>query len=61
MFVHDHQGIDHITLALAHLFPFRIPDEGMDIYILKWDIPHEMNAHHHHSGHPEKEDVKSRD
>ena len=31
----------------------------MDIDILKGDISHEVDPHHHHSCHPEEEDIKT--
>ena len=59
--IHYLQGINHVSLGLAHLFSFRIPDQGMDINIPERHIIHKMETHHHHPGHPEKKDVKTRD
>ncbi|RWX47571.1 hypothetical protein H206_06318 [Candidatus Electrothrix aarhusensis] len=38
-----------------------ITHQGMQIDIAERYLIHEMEAHHHHTGDPEKEDVKAGD
>ena len=55
----DVQGIDHIALGLAHLLAVIVPHQGMHIHVAEGHVVHEMQPHHHHPGHPEKEDVEA--
>ena len=57
--VNNAQGIDYISGRLAHFFALFITHQGMHIDIFKRHILHEMNTHHHHSGYPEKENIKT--
>ncbi len=61
IFVHHEQGIDHVALRFAHFLPLGIPDQRVHVHFMKRDFIHELNPHHHHAGHPEEQDVKSRD
>ena len=61
VFIHEFQGIDDVALGLAHLLAFRVPHQGVDVDLPEGDFPHEVNPHHHHPGHPEKEDVEGGD
>jgi hypothetical protein len=55
------QGIDHIALGLRHFGALLIADEGVDIDIVEGNLMHEMEAHHHHPGNPEEDDVETGD
>ncbi len=55
------KGIDHVALGLAHLLTLGVPDQGVDIHVPKRHLGQEVNAHHHHPGHPEKKYIKTGD
>ena len=57
--VHDHQGIDDISLGFAHLLALGIPDKGVNVNLTEWHLFHEMQPHHHHSCHPEKKNIET--
>ncbi len=54
----DLQRIDDVAPGLAHLLALGVPHQGMDVDIPEGNVPHELEPHHHHPGHPEEEDVK---
>ena len=58
VFLDDRQRIDDVARGFTHFFPGFITDKRMDINVLKGDVFHELNAHHHHAGNPEEKDVK---
>ena len=60
MLRNDRQGINDIPFGLGHLLAFFVPDHRVEIDFPKWNIPHKMDAHHNHSGHPEENDIKAR-
>ena len=58
----DHlQGVDDVARGLGHLLAVLVADEGVDVDVLEGHVVHELQAHHHHAGHPEEEDVEARD
>ena len=55
----DHlQGVDDVALGLAHLVAVHVAHQGVQIDILERNVLHDVEAHHHHPGHPEEEDVE---
>jgi hypothetical protein len=59
--VHDDERIDDVPPRLTHLLPFCIPDEGMNVHFPERHRPHDVEAHHHHTGNPKKENVEGGD
>ena len=60
--IQQFQGINAVAARFGHFLPFFIAHQAMDANGLEGNPPiHEMNAHHHHSGDPEKDDIRSRD
>ncbi|KAF5036847.1 hypothetical protein DSECCO2_570890 [anaerobic digester metagenome] len=58
----DHlQRVDDVARGLGHLLAVLVADQGVDVDVLEGHVVHELQAHHHHAGHPEKEDVEARD
>ncbi len=55
------QRVNDIALGFAHFLAVLIPYQGMDIDILERYISHETGAHHHHTCHPEEENIKAGD
>ena len=48
-----------LPFRLAHLLPFGIPHECMDIDVAERDIAHEFQSQHDHSGDPEEQNVEA--
>ena len=61
VFVDQLQGVHDIALGLGHLGPFGVPDQGVDEHPGEGNLAGEMQAHHHHPGDPEEDDVKPGD
>ena len=59
--VDEIQRVKHVTLGLRHLLTVSVTDEAMDVNFPERDIVHEPQAHHDHSGNPEKDDVEAGD
>ncbi len=55
---HHGERIDDVALGLAHLLAVLVPDQGVDVHVVEGNLLHEVDAHHHHPGHPEEEDVE---
>ena len=55
------QGIDDIALRLRHLRAFLVANQGVDVNRRERSVLHEMEAHHHHPGDPEEDDVEAGD
>ena len=50
-------GIDGVPLHLRHLLALLVGDDGVQVHRPEGDLLHEVQARHHHAGHPEEEDV----
>ena len=50
-----------LPLDLRHLLPLRVADQGVDEHPLERDLADEVQAHHHHPGDPEEDDVEAGD
>ena len=59
--VHNRQWVNHVPLRLAHFLAFGIAHKRMDIHLPERNLPQELEAHHNHSRHPEKQDVEAGD
>ena len=55
------EGIDHVALGLGHLRALLVEDATVDVDGLERHLPHEVEAHHHHAGDPEEDDVEAGD
>ena len=55
------QGIDDVALRLRHLRALLVANEGVDVDDRERNVAHEVQAHHHHPGDPEEDDVKAGD
>jgi hypothetical protein len=55
----DDQRIDDVVLRLGHLLARLVADQSVDIDSAERHLTHEVNAHHHHTGDPEKDDVEA--
>ena len=53
------QRVDDVALGFAHLLAFRVAHQGMNVDIPERHVTHELQAHHHHAGHPEEKNVKA--
>src|SRR6056297_1025244 len=60
IFINHDQGIDHITLTLAHLLSLGITNQGVNIDLFEGNFLHEAQPHHHHPSYPEKQNIKTR-
>ncbi|GJE71505.1 hypothetical protein CHKEEEPN_3051 [Methylorubrum podarium] len=52
--------IDHVALRLRHLRTLLVADEGVQVDRLERGLIGEVQAHHHHPGDPEEDDVLAR-
>ena len=59
--VDEVQGVDDIALRLRHFRALLVTDERVDIDVAEGDLFLEMEAHHHHAGDPEEDDVEAGD
>ena len=55
----DVERIDDVALGLAHLLPLFVAHQGVHVDVGEGDLLHEVDAHHHHAGDPEKKDVEA--
>ena len=55
------QGIDDVAFRLRHLGALLVADQGVDVDRRERHVLHEMQAHHHHPGDPEEDDVEAGD
>ncbi len=55
------QGIDDVPLRLRHLLALLVADQGVDVDGAERHLLHEVEAHHHHAGDPEEDDVEAGD
>ena len=58
--VDHHERVDDIALGLAHLLAFGVAHERVDVHVPERDLVHEVEPHHDHARHPEKDDVEAR-
>jgi len=54
------ERIDGVALGLRHLLPVRVADQAGQIDRVEGRFAGEMDAQHHHPGHPEEDDVVGR-
>ena len=52
------QRIQDIALGFRHLLAVRVTNQAVNINLMKWNIVHELQAHHDHSRNPEENDVE---
>src|SRR5262245_46892660 len=53
----DVHRVHAIALGLAHALAFTIQDVGVDEDVGEWHIAHVVQAHEHHTHHPQGDDV----
>mmetsp|Transcript_498 Transcript_498/g.824 ORF Transcript_498/g.824 Transcript_498/m.824 type:complete len:496 (+) Transcript_498:478-1965(+) len=53
-------GVDHVALGLGHFLPRGVAHQAVHVDHLKGGLAGELDAHHHHAGHPEEQDVVPR-
>ena len=58
--VDEFQGVNDIALGLGHFLALFVTHQGMDIDRVERRLAHEVEAHHHHPRHPEKDNVEAR-
>jgi hypothetical protein len=58
--VDEVERVDDVALHLAHLVAGLVDDEAVEQHALEGGLSHEVDAHHHHAGDPEEEDVVAR-
>ena len=61
VFVDQFQRVDDIAFGLRHLHALFVKDAGMDEDFVERHVVHHMQAHHHHPGNPEEDDVEAGD
>ena len=61
IFVDQFQRVHGIALGLGHFLALLVEHEGVDVDVLERNFPHEFEAHHHHPGDPEEDDVERGD
>ena len=59
--VDDVQGVDHVALRLGHLLSVVVADQAVHVHLAEGHLIGELEGHHDHAGHPEKDDVEARD
>ena len=59
VFVDQFERIDDVALRLRHLRAVLVAHQGMDIDGVERLLLHEVQAHHHHPGDPEEDDVEA--
>ena len=52
--------IEDVALALRHLLPFAVADQGVDVDVAKRHVAGELQSHHDHARDPEEDDVPAR-
>ena len=58
VFVDQFQRVHGIALGLGHFLALLVEHERVDVDVLERNFPHEFEAHHHHPGDPEEDDVE---
>ena len=54
------QRIENIAFGFRHFLAFSVANQRMDIDLTEWHFAiHEVHAHHHHAGNPEKDNIKT--
>ncbi len=61
IFVDQVERVDDIALGLRHFLPVLVAHQSVDIDGVERLLLHEVDAHHHHPGDPEEDDVKAGD
>jgi hypothetical protein len=49
------QRVDDVALGLGHLLPLGVAHQAVDVDLAERHFAHELQAHHHHAGHPEEQ------
>ena len=57
----EHQGINAIAGGFAHLAVLGVPHQSVDVHIGEGNGAGADRGHHGHAGHPEEDDVESRE
>ena len=55
------ERIDDVALRLRHLGAGVVAHQRVDVDVVERDLLHEVEAHHHHAGDPEEDDVEAGD
>ena len=55
------ERIDDVALRLRHLLALLVADQRVDVDLAERHLVHEVEAHHHHAGDPEEDDVEAGD
>jgi hypothetical protein len=53
------QRVEHVALRLRHLLALLVAHQAVDADGAERHLPHEVDAHHHHPGDPEEDDVEA--
>ena len=61
VFVDQLERVDDIAFGLGHFLAALVAHQCVDVNILERHFMFEVQAHHHHAGDPEEDDVESRD
>ena len=61
VFLHDVERVDDVPFRFGHLLPFFVAHQCMNVNVPKRDIIHELEPHHDHPRHPEKQNIETRD
>ena len=59
--VNEAERVFDVALGFAHLLALLVEDEAMDGNLAEWHFALEGEAHHHHPGDPEEDDVAAGD
>ena len=59
--IDNFQRVNHIAAGLRHFLTFFIPHQLMQINRVKRNFIHHGQLHHHHPGHPEKQNILTGD
>ena len=59
--VNNVERVEHIAFGLGHFLALRVTDQAMHIHFMERHFVGEVQGHHHHARHPEKDDVKAGD
>ena len=54
-----HQRVNDVAGGLGHLLAELVAHQGMEVDVVKGDLIHEMEAHHHHPRHPEERECRN--
>ena len=55
------ERVDDVAFRLRHLLALLVADQRMDVDVAERHFFHDVQAHHHHAGDPEEDDVEAGD